>query len=104
MEHHPGERIVEARVETARNDDEIRLEALQRGNDHALESGEIGADATARRHGNVEIVAFARSFAVGADRTGAGRKGAVLMDRNRQHVTLAPENMLGAVAVMNVPI
>src|SRR5579883_1833500 len=54
MEHHPGERIVEAGVETTRDDDEIRSEATERWKDDALEGGEIGADAAARRHGNVE--------------------------------------------------
>ena len=78
--------------------------AAQRRHDDALEGVAVGADAAARRQRDVEVRAAARALADDVDAPAARRVVLVLVQRDREHVRVAQEDRLGAVAVVDVPV
>src|SRR5271167_4354802 len=88
------------RVETGRDDDELGAEFAQVGQDRVFESGaELGA-AIFRRERRVDDVVVLATFTAGA----GARKQRHLMRRAIHHGLVAPENILGAVAMVDVEI
>ncbi len=80
------------------------LKLLDRGDDDPLDRRVVAAVAGARRERNVDAVAGARALAGVLDQPRAGREEPVLVQGDRQHAGVVVEGVLGAVAVVDVPV
>jgi len=101
---HPSERIGHAGVEAAGDENEIGPEGMQRGKNDLLDGMKICAVPAAGRQGQVDVGAISLAFAALGQHADVEGVEAVLMQRDREHLRIVIEGLLGAVAVMDVPI
>ena len=102
---HAPERVESTRVEAAGDHDQLGGECLERGHDDPVERGEVGAGSRSGRQRNVERRAVpAPGPPVLGEQARACGVEAVLMERDREHGGVVPEDGLRAVAVVDVPV
>ena len=92
--------ITMMRIESGRDDDELGAEFAQVGQDRVFESGAKFRAAIFRRERRVDDVVVVAAFTAGA---GAWEQRH-LMRRAIHHGLVAPENILGAIAMVDVEI
>jgi len=100
-----GERITTMCVEADARQDELRLERV-RGREHLFVKGPaVRVVAGTRHHGDVQRAADAFTGAGLPFKAGARKQRVrVLMDADEQRIRVGLEVVLGAVAVMDVPV
>src|ERR1700676_3367780 len=100
LEIERGQRIAIMRVETGRDDDQLGTELGELRQDHVLERGAKFRAAILRRQGRVDDIVVFAAFTFGA----VAGKQRHLVRRAIHHALVSPEDVLGAVAVVNVEV
>ena len=101
---HPPEWIERTRIEAARDQDELGRKCLERRDDDAVDRVEVRTRARARRERNVEGRACSLTRPGLAQEPRARGVEPILVQRDREHRGVEPEDRLGAVAVVHVPV
>ncbi len=101
---HPAERVVHARVKSTSDEHERRVESLQCRDHHPVERDQVGSPARARGQRHVDGRAGAVAVAGVLEQPAARREQVLLVQRDRQHRRIGPEAVLGAVAVVDIPV
>ena len=101
---HPRIDVEAIRIEAAGDQDQLGLEALERGDHHIDERELVRLAAAAGRQRNVERRADTMTITDVADEAATDRIVVVLVQRDRQHARVVIERVLGAVAVVDIPV
>jgi hypothetical protein len=102
---HGLERVASVGVEPSRDEDQLRLEPLDRGCEQPLESLQRIGVACAGTERRIEREAGSAPHARLRRRPGAGEEAAaVAVHRAEEHTVGVVEHLLGAVAVVDVPV
>ena len=102
-DRHLSERVAVRSVEAGADDEEIRVEVFQDGQHDLLERESVDAVVGASFEGYVDGGSF-RVPASDLRQEPRARKEGRLVERGVQHVRVFPKNVLGAVAVVHVPV
>lgn len=102
--HHAAEGVVHAAVEAGGDDDELGAEFAEGGEDDAFHGGEVGAVSGAGREGDVDVAAFAGAFADFAEVAAVAGEPLVLVEGDGEDAGVVVESLLGAVAVVDIPV
>ena len=104
-EHHVREGIGVVRVAAVLRDHELRFERRDDGVDDGVQGAQPVGVAGTGRQGDVDGAAFGVGAADVAGEAGAREEnGARLVDRDREHPRVVPEDLLDAVTVVNVDV
>jgi hypothetical protein len=100
---HAGERIVLERIESGADEQHVRLEPSERGQEHVVEDCHVVGVARTRGKPDVDRRAT-RPVAAELGRCAAAGVVRELMHRQVEHARVVPEDVLRAVAVVDVPV
>ncbi len=101
---HPRQRVHGVGIIAAGNDNQLRLKARQRRNNDGFQRIAPAVVPRPGQQRNIDVVTFARARAAIVLTGITGWEATVLMQGDSQHVVALQVDMLGAVAVMNVPV
>ncbi len=104
MQLHARQRIHGVGIIAAGDDNQLRLKARQRRNNDGFQRIAPAVIPRAGQQRNIDVVTLPRPHAAIVLTRVAWREAAVLMQGDSQHVVALQVDMLGAVAVMNVPV
>ena len=102
-QRHPRQRVAVVPVEARRQQDHVGREAAQRRHHHLLEAQPVGVVAAALRQRDVDLAAPGQALAGDAGLAGARVEGR-LMGADEEHVRVRQEDVLRAVAVVDVVV